>query len=106
MRSKARIAVVVPARDAMATLPACLDALMNSSCKPDEIIVFDDGLNFNIGKLAKPGLIKIVASDGKRDQNPRALLDFRFRSWIKYSRLATKLKINPAYPARIRDTWV
>jgi glycosyltransferase involved in cell wall biosynthesis len=66
MRSKARIAVIVPARDAMATLPACLDALMNSSCKPDEIIVFDDGLNFNIGKLAKPGLIKIVANDGKR----------------------------------------
>ncbi len=66
MRSKARIAVIVPARNAMATLPACLDALMNSSCKPDEIIVFDDGLNFNIEKLAKPGLIKIITNGGKR----------------------------------------
>jgi GT2 family glycosyltransferase len=71
MRSKARIAVIVPARDAMTTLPDCLDALMSSSCKPDEIIIFDDGLNPSIGQLARPGLISIVSNDGVQTGAPR-----------------------------------
>ena len=64
MRSKTRIVAIVPARNATTTLPACLDALMNSSCKPDEIIIFDDGLNPNIGEFAKADLISIVHNDG------------------------------------------
>jgi GT2 family glycosyltransferase len=72
MRSGTRIAVIVPARNAMATLPACLDALMGSSCKPDEIIIFDDGLNPNIGDLKKTNPVTIVSNDGVRVGDIRA----------------------------------
>jgi glycosyltransferase involved in cell wall biosynthesis len=64
MSSDQRIAVIIPARNAMATLPACLDALMRSSRKPDEIIIFDDGLNCNIGEYAKVDRISIVSNGG------------------------------------------
>jgi len=37
------ISVVVPAYNAAATLPACLAALHQQTCPPDEIIVVDDG---------------------------------------------------------------
>jgi GT2 family glycosyltransferase len=59
-----RIAVIMPARDAMATLPACLDALTKSSRKPDEIVIFDDGLNCNIGEYSKADGISIISNDG------------------------------------------
>jgi cellulose synthase/poly-beta-1,6-N-acetylglucosamine synthase-like glycosyltransferase len=72
MSAEVRVAVMVPARNAMATLPACLEALMGSSCKPDQIVVYDDGLNPNIGALAKPGLISIVSNDGVRVGRARA----------------------------------
>src|SRR5437016_5091778 len=66
MTLEARIAVIVPAREATTTLPACLDALMGSSRKPDEIIIFDDGLNSNIGEFAKADLVSIVHNGGVR----------------------------------------
>ncbi len=37
------ISVVVPAHNAAACLPACLAALQQQSCAPDEVIVVDDG---------------------------------------------------------------
>jgi glycosyltransferase involved in cell wall biosynthesis len=55
----------------MATLPACIDALLNSSRKVDEIIIFDDGLNPGIGKLAKRDLISVVNNNGMRTGQTR-----------------------------------
>ena len=66
MKSKPRIAVIVPARNAMATLPACVDALMCSFCGADQIIIFDDGLNPGIGEFSKTDPISIVSNDGER----------------------------------------
>lgn len=64
MKSKPRIAVIVPARNAMATLPTCVDALMCSFPGADQIILFDDGLNPNIGEFSKTDPILIVSNDG------------------------------------------
>jgi len=64
MKSKPRIAVIVPARNAMTTLPACVDALLRSSRRPDQIIIFDDGVNPEIGQFSKTHPISIV-SNGK-----------------------------------------
>ena len=66
MKSKPRIAVIVPARNAMATLPACVGALMCSFCGADQIIIFDDGLNPGIGEFSKTDPISIVSNDGER----------------------------------------
>src|SRR5690348_16636567 len=66
MTSKPRIAVIVPARDAMVTLPACVAALLNSDRKPDQVIIFDDGLNSNIAEVFKSECISIVSNDGVR----------------------------------------
>lgn len=38
-----RLGVVVPAHQAEATLPACLDALVAAGFRPEEIVVVDDG---------------------------------------------------------------
>src|SRR5882724_399031 len=47
----------------------------------------------------------IVASAGRRDQNPFIpALVFKFRSWIRYRMLATKLKNSAEYPMRISAT--
>ena len=66
MSSKPRISVIVPARSAAATLPACLDALVNSQCRPDEIIVYDDGDNGPLNEYAARDLISIIPGDGER----------------------------------------
>jgi GT2 family glycosyltransferase len=72
MKSKPRIAVIVPARNAMATLPACVDALMCSFRRADQIIIFDDGLNPGIGEFCKTDPISIVSNDSVRMGAPRA----------------------------------
>ena len=66
MTSQPRITVIVPARNAMTTLPACVGALRGSSCKPDQIIIFDDGLNSNISDIAKNDTVSVVRNGGVR----------------------------------------
>jgi GT2 family glycosyltransferase len=50
----------------MTTLPACIDALLRSFPKPDQIIIFDDGLNPGIGEFSKIDSIAIMSNDGVR----------------------------------------
>jgi glycosyltransferase involved in cell wall biosynthesis len=72
MKSNPRIAVIVPARNAMATLPACVDALICSFRRVDQIIIFDDGLNPSVGKFSKTDPISIVSNNGERAGATRA----------------------------------
>src|SRR5579859_1465518 len=49
----------------------------------------------------------MVASAGRRDQNPCIpALVLRLRSWIRYRMLAIKLKNSAEYPTRIKATWM
>jgi len=64
--SRGRFAVIVPARNAAATLPSCLRAIMDSTRKPDELILFDDGLTPNILDIAKDYGARVISNQGTR----------------------------------------
>lgn len=57
-------AVIIPAYDATDTLYDCIQAVLNSRRKPDEIIVFDDGRNENIEEIKRQPTVKIVTNSG------------------------------------------
>jgi glycosyltransferase involved in cell wall biosynthesis len=63
------IAVVIPAYNAGATLPACLDALARSERKPDEIIVFDDGSSDETAGIGRAAGANVLRS-GPPQQGP------------------------------------
>ncbi len=48
-----RITVIVPAYNARATLPACLDAINAMNRRPDEILVFSDGSTDDTDEIAR-----------------------------------------------------
>ena len=56
------ICVVVPARDASATLPALLDALAAQTLAPDEVVVVDDGSADGTARVAAAAGVRVVAS--------------------------------------------
>lgn len=55
--------VVIPAYDAMDTLPACLDALEAARPRPAEIVVYDDGSSDGTGDYARSRGAKVIGGD-------------------------------------------
>jgi GT2 family glycosyltransferase len=58
------LAVVVPALNAEATLPACLAALAASDRRPDEILLYDDGSSDATGAIARAHGARVLRNDG------------------------------------------
>lgn len=56
--------VVIPAYDAMDTLPACLDALEAARPAPSEVIVYDDGSSDGTGDYARSRGARVVGGEG------------------------------------------
>ena len=63
------LAVIIPAFNAAATLPACFSALEQSERKPDEIILFDDGSDDDTARIARAAGA-VVLTNGSRAQGP------------------------------------
>ena len=59
-----RFAVIVPAYNASETIVDCLDAILNSTRKPSEVIVYNDGLTDNVNKIALPPNVRVIANHG------------------------------------------
>jgi len=59
--SESTLAVIIPAYNAAATLPDCLDALACSNRKPDEIILFDDGSTDATPFIARASGAKVIS---------------------------------------------
>ncbi|HSR00613.1 MAG TPA: glycosyltransferase [Sphingomicrobium sp.] len=64
-----RLAVVIPAYNAAATLSECVSALLRSERRPDEIILFDDGSTDDTVEIARAAGLRVVAN-GKSKQGP------------------------------------
>ncbi|MDW8400052.1 MAG: glycosyltransferase family A protein, partial [Acetobacteraceae bacterium] len=66
MRSE-RVAVLIPARDAAATLAETLDSLAAQTRPPDEVIVVDDGSRDGTAALARrhPLAPRVLAGPGR-----------------------------------------
>jgi glycosyltransferase involved in cell wall biosynthesis len=61
------VAVVIPARDAAATLAETLDSVASQSRPPDEVIVVDDGSRDGTARLARrhPLAPRVLAGEGR-----------------------------------------
>lgn len=59
-----RLAVIVPAHNAAATIEPCLAAIAAQTRKPDEIIVFDDGSTDATAALVRGSGVKLLANSG------------------------------------------
>jgi hypothetical protein len=57
---KTALGVVVPAHQAEATLPVCLDALMAAGFRPDEIVVVDDGSRDGTARAAEAAGVRLL----------------------------------------------
>jgi hypothetical protein len=60
------ISVIIPACDAAAHLPRCLDALARSAYQPFETIVIDDGSRDNTAEIAKQFGATVLGTDRRR----------------------------------------
>jgi glycosyltransferase involved in cell wall biosynthesis len=58
-----KLAVVIPAYNAGATLPACLAALTQSRRRSDEIILFDDGSGDDTAEIARSYGAKVISGE-------------------------------------------
>ncbi len=59
-----RFAVIVPAYNASGTIVDCIDAILSSTRKPSEIIVYHDGLTDNVHKIARTPNVRVIANPG------------------------------------------
>ena len=58
-----KISVVIPAYNASAFLPRCLESVFAQTLKPDEVIVVDDGSTDNTGSVAAELGAKVVLQE-------------------------------------------
>lgn len=64
--------VLIPARNSARTLPACLQSIFDSSLKPSEVIVVDDGSEDGTGDLARSLGVRVIRiEEGKGPMQPR-----------------------------------
>jgi glycosyltransferase involved in cell wall biosynthesis len=54
------ISVIIPVYNGAQTLPACLQALRNQTCPPDEVIVIDDGSTDGTSAVAARFRVKVL----------------------------------------------
>ncbi len=59
------VAVIIPAYNAIATLPGCLDAIGAMQWRPDELILFSDGSTDATDDLARTAGATVIRNDGK-----------------------------------------
>ena len=59
-----RFAVIVPAYNASGTIVDCLEAILSSTRKPDEVIVYHDGLTDNINRIALAPNVRVITNSG------------------------------------------
>jgi GT2 family glycosyltransferase len=59
------VSVIVPAYNAEATLPDCLDALRNMSVEPAEVIVYVDGATDRTEQIAREAGARVLKNSGK-----------------------------------------
>jgi len=68
-RAGSKIAVVIPAYNAAATLPDCLAALSRSERQPEEVVLFDDGSTDGTARIARSAGLKVLRK-GQPRQGP------------------------------------
>lgn len=59
-----RFAVIVPAYNASNTIADCLEAILNSTQAPSEVIVYHDGLTDNVTRIALASNVRVIANHG------------------------------------------
>jgi GT2 family glycosyltransferase len=59
-----RFAVIVPAYNASKTIVDCLEAILSSTRKPSEVIVYHDGLTDNINTIALVPNVRVITNPG------------------------------------------
>lgn len=59
---RGRVAVIVPAHNAANTLRGCLEAILGSTRKPDEIVLYNDGSTDNTGEIAKEFAVRVITN--------------------------------------------
>lgn len=59
------VAVIIPAYNARATLPGCLEAINAMGWKPDELILFSDGSTDETDDMARAAGATVIRNDGK-----------------------------------------
>lgn len=64
MTKEHKLAVVIPAYNASATLDDCLSGIAASSRKPDEVILFNDGSTDDTEEIAERYGVKVITNDG------------------------------------------
>lgn len=57
-------AVIIPAYNASDTINDCLEAILASTRKPTEIIVYNDGLTDNLNKIRFAPKVRVIANHG------------------------------------------
>jgi GT2 family glycosyltransferase len=60
----AHFVVIVPAYKASGTIADCLQAILSSTRKPNEVIVYHDGLTDNVGQIALALNVCVIANPG------------------------------------------
>jgi len=60
-RIAGRVSVLIPARDEAATIERCVGAVLAGSCRPDEVIVYDDDSSDGTGAI----VARMAAEDGR-----------------------------------------
>lgn len=65
-RPKRQISIVIPAYNAAATLPACLEALQKSTVKPLETLVVCDGCSDETAVIAKRWGARVIEYEGQK----------------------------------------
>lgn len=63
--SRPTVAVIIPAYNAVATLPGCLDAINAMSWKADELILFSDGSTDETDDMARAAGARVIRNDGR-----------------------------------------
>jgi glycosyltransferase involved in cell wall biosynthesis len=58
------VAIIIPAYNAEATLPACLEGIANMSRPADEVIMFSDGATDRTDEIARVAGVTIIRNDG------------------------------------------